>query len=87
VRHEHTTDNISEFFAPTRFEARVFDMAQSFDYAELEGRLLSSSYAPMQGHANFEPMRQELRRIFEAFSQDGRVSMEYLTRMYYGQLS
>jgi len=87
VRHEHTTDKISEFFAPTAFETRVFEMAQSFDYAELEGRLLSSSYAPMQGHANFEPMRQELRRIFEAFSQDGRVSMEYLTRMYYGQLS
>ena len=87
VRHEHTTDNISEFFGPTRFEARVFDMAQSFDYAELEGRLLSSSYAPMQGQANFAPMLQELRRIFEAFREDGRVSMEYLTRMYYGQLS
>jgi ubiquinone/menaquinone biosynthesis C-methylase UbiE len=87
VRHEHTTDKISEFFAPTAFEARVFEMAQSFDYAELEGRLLSSSYAPMQGQANFEPMLHELRRIFESFRQDGRVSMEYLTRMYYGQLS
>ena len=87
VRHEHTTDSIGEFFAPTRFQARVFEMAQSFDYAELEGRLLSSSYAPMQGHANFEPMRTELRRIFEAFNHEGRVSMEYLTRMYYGQLS
>jgi len=87
VRHEHTTDNIGEFFAPTLFEQRVFEMAQHFDYSELEGRLLSSSYAPMQGDANYQPMLKELRRIFEAFQDQGRVSMEYLTRMYYGCLS
>ena len=86
VRHEHTTDNIGEFFAPTRFEQCIFNMAQNFDYDELEGRLLSSSYAPMQGDPNFDPMLKELRRIFEALSYDDRVSMEYLTRMYYGQL-
>ena len=86
VRHEHTTDNIGEFFAPDPFEQRVFDTAQRFDYAELEGRLLSSSYAPMQGHSNFEPMLKELRRVFEAFNSGGRVSMEYLTRMYYARI-
>jgi ubiquinone/menaquinone biosynthesis C-methylase UbiE len=86
VRHEHTTDNISEFFAPAPFEQRVFEMAQHFDYAELEGRLLSSSYAPMQGHSNYEPMVNELRRIFEAFNSQGRVSMKYLTRMYYARI-
>src|ERR1700740_1016501 len=59
VRHEHTTDNIGEFFAPTPFERRVFDMRQDFDYAELEGRLLSSSYAPTQGHPNYVPMLKE----------------------------
>jgi len=87
VRHEHTTDNIGEFFAPSQFETRVFDMCQDFDYAELEGRLLSSSYAPMRGHPNYEPMLKELRRVFDAYKTDGRVSMEYFTRMYYGQLT
>lgn len=87
IRHEHTTDNIDEFFAPSPFEARVFDMRQDFGYAELEGRLLSSSYAPMQGHPNYYPMLKELRRIFDAHKKDGRVSMEYLTRMYYARLS
>ena len=86
VRHEHTTDNIGEFFTPDPFEQRVFEMAQHFDYAELEGRLLSSSYAPMQGHPNYESMLQELQRIFEAFNSDGRVSMDYLTRMYYARI-
>ena len=87
VRHEHTTDNIGEFFAPTPFERRVFDMRQDFDYAELEGRLLSSSYAPTQGHPNYVPMLKELRRIFDACKKEGRVGMEYRTRMYYGQIS
>jgi SAM-dependent methyltransferase len=86
VRHEHTTDNIAEFFSPSQFETRVFDMRQDFDYAELEGRLLSSSYAPMKGHPNYEPMLKELRRMFEVYKKDGRVSMEYFTRMYYGRL-
>ena len=49
VRHENTTDNIGEFFAPIPFEQRVFDMRQDFDYAQLEGRLLSSSYASDAG--------------------------------------
>ncbi len=62
-------------------------MAQEFDYDHLEGRLLSSSYAPMPGDANYDPMLRELRRIFAAFHHQGRVRMEYLTRMYYGQLA
>jgi ubiquinone/menaquinone biosynthesis C-methylase UbiE len=87
VRHEYTTDKIGDFFAPTPYQQRTFDMRQEFDYSQLEGRLLSSSYAPMQDHPNYEPMRQELRRIFEENQQNDRVSMDYVTRLYYGQLS
>jgi ubiquinone/menaquinone biosynthesis C-methylase UbiE len=87
IRHEHTTDNIGSFFAPSSFEARVFATQQDFDYAELEGRLLSSSYAPLADHPRHGPMLRELRRIFDAYQQSGRVGMEYRTRMFYGQLS
>jgi SAM-dependent methyltransferase len=87
VRHEHTTDDIGNFFSPTPFEQRVFDMRQAFDYAQLEGRLLSSSYAPMQGHPRYEPMLNELRRICDAHQESARVGMEYRTRVYYGRLS
>lgn len=86
VRHENTTDNIGEFFTPTPFEQRVFDMRQDFDYAQLEGRLLSSSYAPMKGHPKYEPMLQELRRVFDAHHKNGGVGMEYRTRVYYARL-
>jgi len=87
VRHENTTHNIGSFFAPCPFEQRIFEMQQNFDYAELEGRLLSSSYAPLEGNPNYAPMLAELRRIFDTHQVDGRVSMEYRTRMYYGPLS
>ena len=86
VRHENTTDNIGDFFSPTPFQTRIFPMRQDFAYNELEGRLLSSSYAPMHGHQKYEPMLAELHRIFDTYSKDGRVGMDYLTRVYYGQL-
>ena len=87
VRHENTTDNIDDFFAPTPYQSRLFDMRQKFAYTDLEGRLLSSSYAPMPGHPNHDPMLQELRGIFDAYNKDGRVSMDYLTRLYFGHLT
>ena len=87
VRHEHTTDNIGGFFAPTSYEQRVFDMRQDFDYAQLEGRLLSSSYAPGEGHPQHAPMLRDLRRVFDAHQSNGQIGMDYLTRMYFGRLS
>jgi len=86
VRHERTTDVIHDFFAPVRCEERVFSMRQQFDYEGLAGRLLSSSYAPLDGHPNYAPMMQELQRIYRAHAIDDRVGFEYKTRVYYGHL-
>jgi SAM-dependent methyltransferase len=86
VRHEHTSDKIGDFFLSSPFQSREFDMRQEFGYADLEGRLLSSSYAPMQGHPNYEPMLHELRRVFEQFKENGRVAMDYRTKMFFGHM-
>ena len=86
VRHERTTDAIDSFFSPSPFEKRVFAMRQEFDFDGLKGRLLSSSYAPAAGHAKHEPMIRELRRIFDAYEENGRVAFDYNTRVYYGRL-
>jgi len=87
VRHEHTTNNIGSFFEPTAYEQRVFDMRQDFDYEQLEGRLLSSSYAPGEVHPRHAPMLRELRRLFYAHQRYGQIGMDYVTRLYYGRLS
>lgn len=85
VRHEKTTAEIDTFFAPAPFQERVIEYQQDFDYPALEGRLLSSSYTPQEGDPKYAPMLKELRRIFDAYQEGGRVSFEYYTRMYYGR--
>jgi len=87
VRHERTTANIDIFFTPSPFKSRVLEIRQEFDYAGLQGRLLSSSYTPQEGRARYAPMVQELRRIFDVYQVHGRVVLEYDTRVYYGQLT
>ncbi len=86
VRHERTTAIIHEFFAPALADERVFDLRQQFDYQGLAGRLLSSSYAPLEGHPSHAPMMRELQRIFRAHATDNVVEFEYNTRVYYGRL-
>ena len=86
IRHEHTTSEINEFFDPVPFQSRVFEMRQEFDYAGVEGRLLSSSYAPGPDDPRHAPMLRELRRIFEANAGEGRAVFEYKTRLYFGRV-
>jgi len=86
VRHERTTGEIANFFAPSTFWFRTFEMRQEVDYTALEGRLLSSSYVPTADHANYDPMLRELRRVFEAHQVNERVALEYNTLAYYAQL-
>jgi SAM-dependent methyltransferase len=86
IRHEHTTDEVNEFFDPAPFQERVFEMRQEFDYAGIEGRLLSSSYAPGPEHPQHAPMLQDLRRIFDACAVGGRAAFDYKTRLYFGRL-
>jgi len=86
VRHERTTAIIQEFFAPASHQEQVFDLRQQFDYEGTAGRLLSSSYAPLEGHPSHAPMMEELQRIFRAHATDNVVEFEYNTRVYYGKL-
>jgi len=75
-----------QFFGGFRREVRVLRNFQEFDYAGLEGRLLSSSYAPQAGQPSHEPMLAELRRIFDAHQSGGKVRMEYDTKLYFARL-
>jgi len=86
VRHEGTTDQVNQFFDAAPYQERNFPMRQEFDYTGIEGRLLSSSYAPGPEHPQHKPMLRELRRIFDEHAVQGRAIFEYKTRMYFGRL-
>jgi SAM-dependent methyltransferase len=87
IRHENTTSTIDKFFAPSSFQYRQFENCQRFDYSALEGRLLSSSYAPDASHPRHSPMLHELRRIFDLHQSNGQIAFDYDTRVYYSQLA
>lgn len=74
------------FFGSIPSEKRVLNNYQDFDYASLEGRLMSSSYTPQAGDAAHAPMLNELRHLFDKYQRDGRIRMDYETRVYFGRL-
>jgi SAM-dependent methyltransferase len=75
-----------EFFTGGSMARYSLPNEQVFDLEGLIGRLRSSSYAPLEGSANYAPMTAALEELFRANQTDGRVRMEYSTHVYCGQL-
>lgn len=77
---------IAGFFGPCPVSMKTFANRQEFDFDGLQGRLMSSSYSPQEGHPNYQPMMIALRRLYESSQKDGIVQFDYETHMYYGRL-
>lgn len=84
-RKKSDPDTLRGFFRGRHHRAALSN-AQVLDWTGLQGRVLSSSYAPMPGQPNHDAMFRELRRIFDAHQQDGRITFEYETEVYWGRL-
>lgn len=69
-----------------RYSELSFRVDQTLDFEGLRGRYLTASHAPHEGHPNFEPAIAELKSIFDAHEIEGKVRLEYDTRMYYARL-
>jgi ubiquinone/menaquinone biosynthesis C-methylase UbiE len=87
VSHLNAREEIARFFAPRAFELRSFPNVQHFDFESLRGRVMSASYTPEPGHPNFEPMIVRLREIFDSHRNNGAVTFEYDTKVYFGRLA
>ncbi len=88
INHRNIDENvINEFFTPNKFDLISLPNAQHFDYTKLEGRLMSSSYAPDVGHPQHLPMLKKLRDIYDEHQVNDNVTFEYATLIYYGHLS
>ena len=79
-------DALQSFFGAERVRVGTFENRQVFDFDGLKGRLFSSSYAPEPDHENYPPMMRTLTSIFERYAEDGKVAVEYDTKVFYGQL-
>lgn len=76
---------IADFFAPAAGKFVSFPNEQVFDYEGLEGRLLSSSYAPNEG-ARRARMLRDLHALFDKHEADGRLHVIYQTKVFHAQL-
>jgi SAM-dependent methyltransferase len=82
-----TADHMRDFYGTSPYASRSLPNFQEFDFEGLAGRLRSSSFIPTPDAPNFAPMMAELRRIFDAHNQAGRVRLEYSTHIYFGRLN
>jgi SAM-dependent methyltransferase len=77
---------IGAAFPAVAFQLRTFANQQCFDFEGVQGRLMSSSYAPEAGQPQHAPMMAELADIFHLYQANGEIVFEYDTRVNYGRL-
>jgi len=59
---------------------------QTLDEEGLRGRFESSSWSPLPGAEGYAPMLRAIGELVRKYQQDGRVTIEYVTHVYYGRL-
>lgn len=84
-RH-NLSESADRFFQPGSYGLQKLPNSQQLDFDGLRDRLLSSSYAPLPGDENYEPMLAALRDLFRRFAYEGRVVFEYDISIYWGQV-
>ncbi len=87
VNHKNLSEDVlNKFFGNSSYQVKQFPNEQIFDYDGLLGRVLSSSYIPMDDNPQFKTMISALQEIFDNHSSNGVINFEYDTKLYYGHL-
>ena len=83
VRHDQLDEKKLGDFFQKDFSVKTFQNSQTLDFAGLKGRMLSSSYMPSETDSRFEPMAIELQRLFDKYSESGKIQLLYQTNIFY----
>jgi ubiquinone/menaquinone biosynthesis C-methylase UbiE len=89
VLHEHVekSGQLDAVFGPGNWRKYVFENSQKLDLQGLKGRMLSSSYAPKEGHPKHKPMIAALEKLFDRCQENGHVRIEYSTDVFLGRIA
>lgn len=79
IRHE----DIDCVFGGPAWRLAEFENRQVLDLEGLQGRLASSSYAPLPDSPGHREMLDALAELFAAFQAGGRVTLLYDTKIYF----
>lgn len=83
---ENTRNTKLEEIFQNTYDTRMFPNNQCLNFDQLKGRLLSLSCAPLPGDDDYEPMIKELKDIFDKYNNNGFVSFQYQTIIYWGSI-
>jgi SAM-dependent methyltransferase len=86
VRHENVNDETLRGFFGGDFRQKTFENEQILDLDGLRGRVLSSSYMPVEGAENYLSMTEELAVLFAKHAEHGKIKLSYDTNVFYAQL-
>lgn len=78
------TENIQAFFHPQNCHLQIFPNQQVFDFEGLKGRLLSSSYMPIEGEDGYKAVTDDLKALFNKYNKGGLITIHYDTKLYSG---
>ncbi|MBS1688309.1 MAG: class I SAM-dependent methyltransferase [Bacteroidetes bacterium] len=78
--------HIASFFSPQVCQLQQFENSQVFNYAGLEGRLLSSSYMPRRTEPGYAEMALDLKALFDHYKTSDGITIHYDTNVYVGKL-
>lgn len=87
IRHRHAHHAlVAGFFGGPQARELRFDNPTFLDFDTLLARLNSASYVPTPNAPTYAPMVERLRVLFDATQTQGRVRMDYVTRVFLGAL-
>ncbi len=87
VNHTNINEIILCDFFIQQMKMKSFPYSQQLDEVGLQMRLSSASYLPDTGHKKFEPMCAEIKNMFGTFAQEGKVTINYLSKIYFGKMN
>jgi ubiquinone/menaquinone biosynthesis C-methylase UbiE len=86
-RNQHAADAGRQiFFSGCQPRSATFDNPHRLDWAGLQGRFLSASYAPPPGDPRHEDYLQRLEQLFHRHARNGQVTLAQTTEVHYGRL-
>ncbi|MGI9056357.1 MAG: class I SAM-dependent methyltransferase, partial [Pyrinomonadaceae bacterium] len=85
VRHDNIDEEKLRTFFQKDFSRKTFQNIQRLDFDGLKGRLLSSSYMPTESDERFSAMINELKSLFDKYTENGKIELLYDTNIFYTQ--
>ena len=84
--HPSSPSALADFYGPDQVHCQLLSHHQHLDQQGLVGRVTSSSCAPLPGDPRYPLMVERLTQLYQEHQREGRVTLTYTTRLYWGTL-